>query len=128
MGSLIARQLYNTGNGVPEAGCDDTKISDNEVLRWAIRGYGLTNGRKTEIVKPLVTIAMFVALLDEDPMVAMKWMKANRLTFFSVPGFKGQIYENLQLLQSNGKNFGFTERDIAVFEMLAEKLEPLKGM
>ncbi|KAG7349641.1 FAD-dependent pyridine nucleotide-disulfide oxidoreductase [Nitzschia inconspicua] len=124
----FTNHLFQIWKGTPESNAVDGKASENDLLRWAIRGYKLSDSDSREKVKPLVTLAMFVAILDKDPMVAMKWMKGNRLIFFSIPGFKGGIYENLLLLQENGKTLGFLENDVKVFEALAEKLQCLKGM
>jgi hypothetical protein len=124
----FGRRLYQIWKGAPESSVLDGKVSENDILQWAIRGYKLSDIDSCESVKPLITLAMFVAILDKDPMVAMDWMKSNRLTFFSVPGFKGHIYENLILLQEKGKAIGFGDADIKVFEVLAEKLKSLEGM
>ena len=123
----FARKLYKVSNGSPESPADD-KISDNDILRWAIRGYKLSDTDTREKVKPIITLAMFIAILDKDPMVAIKWMKGNRLTMFSIPGFKGRCYEQMLLVCEKGKSLGFSENDIRTFEMIADKLEPLKGM
>lgn len=124
----FARKLYNSYHGSPESSPLDDKTCDNEVLRWAIKGYKLSGNDDREKIKPLLTLAMCIAILDKDPMEALKWMKANRLTFFSIPGFKGHAYEHMLLLCDKGESFGFSDNDIRVFEMLAEKLKPLEGM
>jgi hypothetical protein len=61
-------------------------------------------------------------------MVALNWMKGNRLSFFSIPGFKSEIYEDMTKLCREGERFGYTKHDIRMFELLLEKLEPLEGM
>lgn len=124
----FTKRLYQIGKGTPESSTKYDQTTENDLLRWAIRGYVLSGDDRREKVKPLITLAMFVAILDKDPMVAMKWMKSNRLTFFSIPGFKGRIYENMMLLQEKAKSIGFSVNDIKVFGELAEKLECLKGM
>jgi hypothetical protein len=131
MGTLnleFARRLFEVSKETPESSAKDDEPTENDLLRWAITPYKFSEQDGRQSVKPLITLAMFVAILDEDPIVAMNWMKANRLTFFSIPGFKGRIYENLILLQDRGKDVGFTDTDMKVFEMLAEKLKSLEGM
>jgi hypothetical protein len=124
----FARQLFHAYHVVSESSPSDDKKTDNDVLRWAIRGYKLSDLDAREKVKPLVTLAMFIAVLDKDPTVAINWMKSNRLTFFSIPGFKGHTYEHMLLLCEKGRSLGFSENDIRVFNMLAGKLKPLEGM
>ncbi len=125
----FARRLYNSRTAAPETGIvPDHATSDNDILRWAIRGVKLSGDETREKLKPVVTLAMFIAILDKDPMVAINWMKGNRLTFFSIPNFKGHCYEQISLLSSTGKSLGFSDNDITVFKMLAEKLKPIEGM
>jgi hypothetical protein len=124
----FAARLYHVSRGSTESSGADDEPTENDLLQWAIPGYKLSDEDCRQKVKPIITLAVFVAILDEDPMVAMKWMKSNRLTFFSIPGFKGRIYENLILLQEKGKDIGFSDTDVKVFEMLADKLKTLEGM
>ena len=55
-------------------------------------------------------------------------MKENRLSFLSIPGFKCEVYENMNTFLSKGKAVGFTDGELRMIELLRNKLEPLKGM
>jgi hypothetical protein len=124
----FARKMILAWEGAPESKLDKCSHSENDLLRWAIRGYKLTDSETKMQIMPVVTLAMVLAILDEDPIVGMKWMKGNRLSFFSIPGFKCQVYEDIKLLCEKGEEAGFDENDMRVFELLAEKLKPLEGM
>jgi hypothetical protein len=131
MGTLdleFAGRLFQVWKESPESSARDDGLAENNLLRWAIAPCKLSDNDGRQKVKPVITLAMILAIVDEEPMAVMNWMKANRLSFFSIPGFKGRIYENLILLQEKGKAVGFSDADIKVVEMLAKKLKPLAGM
>mmetsp|Transcript_61241 Transcript_61241/g.181118 ORF Transcript_61241/g.181118 Transcript_61241/m.181118 type:complete len:514 (-) Transcript_61241:103-1644(-) len=113
---LSARSPVQNGN-VP---------SDNDVLRQLVRGFKFKGDTPSQLIS-IVTLAISLALIDEDPMVGYEWMKANRLSFFSIPGFKSGIVKDLAKLARDGTKLGFTEGDIRVFDLLQEKLKPLEG-
>lgn len=99
--------------------------SDNDVLRHLVRGFMLS-GDVPSLLVSLSTLAVFLALVDKDPMVGYKWMKANRLSFFSIPGFKSGIVGDLARLTTNGEKLGFSASEVEMFSLLHEKLQPLK--
>ena len=99
--------------------------SENDILRHLIRGFKLS-GDVPSLLVSLSTLAVFFSLVDKDPMVGYKWMKANRLSFFSIPGFKSGIVDDLSALSTQGKMLGFKEDEIEMFTLLHEKLLPLK--
>lgn len=75
-----------------------------------------------------LNLALFLALANVDPMVGYNWLKQNRLSFVSIPGFKCKIYETTTLLSQEKEGFlGMSSNEIKIFGMLATKLEPLKG-
>ena len=107
----------------------------NDVLRHMIPGYNLkqlggTSSSNNAVghVQPILTLAAFLAVFDEKPKAGYTWIRKNRLSFFSIPGFKGQVYENLSKTIEKQKVLGFNSRDLAVVRALAHKLRPLKGL
>eukprot|EP00546_Thalassionema_frauenfeldii_P013911 CAMPEP_0178927602 /NCGR_PEP_ID=MMETSP0786-20121207/19301_1 /TAXON_ID=186022 /ORGANISM="Thalassionema frauenfeldii, Strain CCMP 1798" /LENGTH=170 /DNA_ID=CAMNT_0020603097 /DNA_START=6 /DNA_END=518 /DNA_ORIENTATION=+ len=75
-----------------------------------------------------LNLALFLALANVDPLVGYNWLKQNRLSFVSIPGFKCKIYETMTLLSQEKEGFlGMSSNEIKIFGMLATKLEPLKG-
>ena len=106
----------------------------HEVLGHLISGYNLR--KRSDVssddgmahVQPLVTIAAFIALFDADPSVGHNWMKKNRLSFFSIPGFKGSVYENVyKILEKEKVLDQMKPEDITILRGLAKKLKPLEG-
>jgi hypothetical protein len=124
----FARRLLLASEDGQECPPSDSKYSENQLLKETIHGYTISSAGIMDHIRPIVTLGMFFGILDEDPMVAYNWMKTNRLSFLSIPGFKCQIYEDITLLYEKGKALGYTDNDIRMFKVLAEKLEPLKGM
>lgn len=113
--------------GSPECNLAE-KYSENDILQAFFCGMHAKKGDNLLPLQPIFTLACFFALLDKDPMVAYNWQKGNRLTFLSIPGFKVQIYEDVKTLCSKGKQLGFSDEKVQVFNMLAEKLTQLEGM
>mmetsp|Transcript_25165 Transcript_25165/g.37185 ORF Transcript_25165/g.37185 Transcript_25165/m.37185 type:complete len:569 (+) Transcript_25165:70-1776(+) len=75
-----------------------------------------------------MNLALFLALANVDPLVGYNWLKQNRLSFVSIPGFKCKIYETMTLLSQEKEGFlGISSKEIKMFGLLATKLEPLKG-
>jgi len=106
----------------------DSKIpTDNDILRQLIIGTKL-NGEDSDHLVSLPNLALFLALVDTDPMVGYNWMKSNRLSFFSIPGFKSGIVNSMGRLAKDGKKLGLAESDIIMCELLQEKLLPLKDL
>jgi len=101
--------------------------SENDVLLNLIHPFEI-DGEVTGLLRSLSTLAVFLAIVDKDPMVGYQWMKSNRLSFFSIPGFKSGIVEDLTKLIKDGKEIGFAENEIKMFELLRGKLEVLKNM
>ena len=68
----------------------------------------VTSGDRDEIpilwsnVQPFINLAIFIAMLDKDPMVGYNWLKSNRLSVFSIPGFKGHIVEDMETIVTKG--------------------------
>jgi hypothetical protein len=112
-------------------GKDATEI---DVLASMLSGYrlqqndGHARAGCREHIYPLQTLASFLALYDqEDPTAGYHWMQKNRLSFFSIPGFKGQVYENIMTMLEKEKALGLTEKDVLILRGVASKIAPLKG-
>jgi len=124
----FSRKVLLAWEGASEGSLKDCEYSENELLKRTIRMFKLGSDSIKHQVMPIITLAMVMAILDEDPLACVDWMKGNRLTFFSIPNFKCHVYEDMQMLCKKGKDIGFTENDIRVFELLVEKLKPLSKM
>jgi len=109
----------------------DENASGNEVLCHLIRGFDLNiGGAEVDFIdklRPAINLAMFLALVHSDPIVGYEWMKANRLSFFGIPGFKGGVVESLCLFMEKKDILKVSESYLNIIQKLAEKLEPLKG-
>jgi len=107
--------------------------SVNEILSELIQSIGIGSGEDgleasfLEELRSTTTQAMFVALLDKNPQVGYDFLKANRLSFMSIPGFKGRFVEDLELIVEKGKALGSPADQLEMIQKVAEKLEPLRG-
>mmetsp|Transcript_10642 Transcript_10642/g.23503 ORF Transcript_10642/g.23503 Transcript_10642/m.23503 type:complete len:526 (-) Transcript_10642:54-1631(-) len=83
-------------------------------------------------VRPMLNLAVVLAICHTDPMVLMDWMKQNRLAFLSIPGYKCMAYEDVRMLQAKGAaggvSVGLTEPDMNMLELLGDAIQPLEGM
>jgi len=100
-------------------------ISVNDVLKATILPFYIH--RKVEDYRTFINLAVFLAIGDSDPMVTYKWITNNRLSLFSIPGFKCHIFEKLEKMVEKGETFGFTREQIEMLRLLRDKLTPLKG-
>lgn len=136
---------------------ENNNITENDILCQLIRAFNPTGtsvttveggqGARTgnaiiamENFRPIITLGLLLALLDKrDPLLSHQWMQKNRLSFLSIPGFKCNVYEDLNMLIDIGKkqqqqqgqeeenNVGFTRGQIRMMELLQQKLKPLEG-
>lgn len=124
----FGRKLLQTWNSK----ADDEEITETDILQKLIGGFKLTAkddaaAGGVDQVEPLKTLAFFMAILDENPMVAYKWLASNRLSFFSIPGFKGNVYETVLSMMEKQKVLQLTKEEMKVLSLVADKLRPLKG-
>ena len=118
-------------SGVVSAGAAavDGSLTENEVLRRLVVPYGIS-GKSQESKRnpllPLVTLSVIFCLLKPD--VAHQWLRRNRLSPFSIPGFKGLVYERTCKLAEQYKTYDFTDAEGKMFEIMADRLKPLEGM
>lgn len=108
-------------------GLDDlNNVSENEILNHLVTGYrfGSEGAGQLDSIKAL---AIFLCLLNVDPMDGYKWLSGNRLSFFSIPGFCCRVFENLQMMINKREEIGFSEEEARGFALMATKLEPLEG-
>jgi hypothetical protein len=111
---------------------DKNDFTDNDVLEKLITGYNITAKDDVSVhpadqVAPLKTLACFIAILDEDPITAYKWLSGNRLSFFSIPGFKGHVYETIVTMVEKQETLQLSENEVKMLSLLVEKLKPLEG-
>jgi len=101
---------------------DPNDLTEDDILNALVCSFPMD-----EMHRPILNYAAFLSILNEDPMVGYKWLKANRLSFLSIPGEKCEVYENLVMMQSKKDVLGLTEDDIVLLDLLCEKVKPLKG-
>lgn len=130
-GRKLLRSLHQTDDDddslVEQA---PTEISENEVLRRLILTMNLKSSYDARRLpfQSILNLAMFLAIANnEDPMVGYQFLKTNRLSFFSIPGFKGGIYETLGLLVERSKLLGYTPNETRMFQLLRDRLQVLEG-
>ena len=110
------------------------KLSENDVLRAMIPGFGLpstaghvTHSASKAQIDPMKNLAGFLAIFDKDVNIGHRWLQKNRLSFFSIPGFKGKVFENVQKMVEKRKVLGLSNEEVNVLSGLARKLKPLVG-
>jgi len=117
------KQLAQT---LGEEKLEPNEYTENDLLKMLLRPTDLGGN----VFQPMIAQAMIFAILDRDPMVAMNWMKQNRLSFLgSVPGFKCETCDHIRMICSKAKNIiGLSKNEIRMLEMVGEKIKPLEGM
>merc|ERR1712157_582273 len=100
----------------------------NKILGELIKSMRIGEAKTfLEELRSTITQAMFIALLDKDPEVGYEFLKSNRLSMMSIPGFKGRFVEDLELIVEKGKRLGAPSDQLEMIQKVAEKLEPLRG-
>lgn len=100
------------------------KLTENDLLKMLLHSLDLD---MSNIFRHQMSGAIIFAILDRDPMVALNWMKGNRLSFMSIPGMKSRVSDNVRTLCSKGNALGLSENDVRMLELVGEKLKPLEG-
>merc|ERR1712154_347098 len=103
------------------------RVSANRILCELIQSIGFDPRNFLEEMRSTITQAMFIALVNEDPMVGYRWLKSNRLSMLSIPGLKGRFVEDLELIVEKGNALGSDHKKLKIIQKVAEKLEPLRG-
>ena len=122
----FGKQLLKASDGT----YGDGNLTDNDVLKLLFKGgYNiLSTNNLNHHIEPLRLMALFLSLCDSsDTITTYQWMKANRLSMLSVPGFKANIYESMCYFATNYKQLGYTVSDAKIFELMADKLKSLEG-
>ena len=68
--------------------CPSENISDNQVLRTLITALSFANGNAGSPIKSMLTLAVILAIGNEDPKVVYDFIKQNRLSMFNIQGLK----------------------------------------
>lgn len=97
--------------------------TENEILNEAFRP--LTPAAP---YRPIVNLAIVLATIDRDPLVAIDWMKRNRLCYLSVTGAKASSCEDIRMLLAKGRSLGLIESDLSMLQVLGDKLRCLEGL
>jgi len=95
--------------------------TENSILRGAIQPLS-----PAFPYRPITNLAILLAALDDDPLVALDWMKQNRLCTLSVPGAKITSYADIRMLNAKGKTLGLSEPDLHMLEVLGDKLQAIE--
>jgi hypothetical protein len=67
--------------------CPSENKSDNEVLCTLITALSFVNGDAgSSPIKSMLTLAVILAIGNEDPKVVYDFIKQNRLSMFNIPG------------------------------------------
>merc|ERR1712176_535978 len=101
----------------------EDELTENDLMNMLLQPL-----TEEHIYRALKTMSIILAILNEDPMVSLKWMKENRLSLLSIPGFKSKAYENIEILCNEDNKAVTSENEINMLELVAEKIEVLKGM
>lgn len=111
---------------------ENDAASPNEALRLLIKSVELDPDAGVSTIldelRSTITLAVFISILDKDPMVGYNWLKSNRLSMLSIPGFKVHAVEDLELIVEKGKVLGSPPDQLEIIQKVAKKLEPLRGM
>lgn len=101
--------------------------NEQTVLESLFRTTALTESSLFEQFRPIINLALILCLVHSDPLIGHKWMKENRLSFLSIPGFKCKVYENLGALVKEREALKLSEGELSMITLLRNKLEPLEG-
>mmetsp|Transcript_7980 Transcript_7980/g.17116 ORF Transcript_7980/g.17116 Transcript_7980/m.17116 type:complete len:538 (+) Transcript_7980:138-1751(+) len=126
-GRQLLRSLEIDAVAEQGAGRDMKDLPENEVLGRLISGIGLNEDDKRDSFQSILNLALFLAIANEDPMVGYQFLKENRLSFFSIPGFKGEVYETMGILLDRAKPLGYSDGEKRMFQLLRDRLQILEG-
>ena len=99
------------------------ELTENDLLNMLIQPLQIDN-----LCRPLMTLSIIFATLDEDPIIPLNWMKQNRLSHLSIPGFKSRACDSIRLLCNKYNNVVKSENYLKMLELVGEKIKPLEGM
>merc|ERR1712025_269789 len=124
-GTLDVEFMKQLAQTIGEKNLEPNEYTENDLLKMFIRSTDLSK----DAFQPMIAQAVVFSILDNDPMVAMNWMKQNRLCFLGViPGFKCGTVDDVRMLCSEAKTIGLSEDDVRMLKMVGEKIKPLEGM
>ncbi len=126
-GRQLLRSLELHDVAEQAVGRDMEDLSENEILRRLISAVGLNEGGKGGSFQSILNLAFFLGIANKDPMVGYQFLKENRLSFFSIPRFKGEIYETMGILVNQAKTLGYSDGEARMFQLLRDRLQILEG-
>eukprot|EP00580_Thalassiosira_gravida_P002246 CAMPEP_0201598488 /NCGR_PEP_ID=MMETSP0492-20130828/281_1 /ASSEMBLY_ACC=CAM_ASM_000837 /TAXON_ID=420259 /ORGANISM="Thalassiosira gravida, Strain GMp14c1" /LENGTH=528 /DNA_ID=CAMNT_0048060905 /DNA_START=61 /DNA_END=1647 /DNA_ORIENTATION=- len=118
----VMRRLALAFGEEKTAGSDFT---DDDLLKILIKRVSPSGN---DIHRGTINQVLLLAFIDRDPMVPLKWMKQNRLSFLSIPGVKADSCNHVRMLRSKGTTLGLPENHVRMLDVLGEKIVPLEGM
>jgi hypothetical protein len=92
-----------------------------------ITALSFADGNAGNPIKSMLTLAVILAIGNNDPMVVYNFIKQNRLSTFNIPGSKIGVYEALGLMLEQAKEFEFTTNETRMMQLLRQKLQLLEG-
>ena len=92
-----------------------------------LKAYTPGSGESDHDLLPIRQLAIWLALLDQDPKKGLAKLKANRLSLMSIPGTKLKIYENLADMVAKSAALRTTAEDAEMEKALLVKMEALRG-
>ena len=60
----------------------------------------------------------------QDPLEVLRWLKCNRLCFYSIPNFRSGIVSSLKTMQMKKATLGISKEQDRVLGLLVSKLGP----
>ena len=106
--------------------CPSENLSDNEVLRTLITALSFANGNAGSPIKSMLTLAVILAIGNEDPKVVYDFIKQNCLRMFKIQGLKLVCTKCWVSCWNRPKAFKFTTNKKRLIELLRE-LQILEG-
>lgn len=86
------------------------KFTENDLLKMLIHPLPLQD--HSDLFRAQKIQAILFAVLDRNPMVALKWTKQNRLSMLFIPGLKSGACDHVRVLCSKAKTVGLSENDV----------------
>lgn len=118
--------MIKSNNCELELRSDENHLTENDILKSLLCGF-YVGGDKNAMLQTIINLAMFIALVDNDPMVGYKWLTVNRLSMLAVPGFKCGIYDDLNEMVVKREVLGLSNCESEMLTLLSNRLSLLEG-
>ncbi len=78
-------------------------------------------------VAPIMMVCLFICLGAREPKALLKWLAANRLTPYSMPGYKSTHVADLKKMLGKRDLMDLSAQQQAMLRLLIDKLETKLG-